>query len=163
MKFSTRKTTVLALPLLAASLLAVPSSSWAGDRQLWLRLVNMTPDAASSETSKKCVQTLRDQAAQDHLELKPMTETPLRKLIGAQGDTASFFTWNVEKTRPATKDVDSLLLVDCRPEERSFDAVLFNKTGARVQFRLRGETIDRARAMWLMDEVLRHGWAGFEL
>jgi hypothetical protein len=147
----------------AALVLSSASDTRAGDRQLALRFVNMTPDADSSEASKKCVQTLRDRAAQDHLELKPMTETPLRKLLNAEDKSVSFFAWTAEQTQAGTKDVDSLFVVDCRPEHDSYDALLVNKTGARVQFRLRGEKLDTARGIWLTDEMLRHAWAGFDL
>ena len=108
----------LGLALVASSLwLFTPADSRAGDRQLGLRFANMTPDEDSSEESKKCVQTLRDAAAQDHLELKPITETPLRKLIGAEDKSVSFLTWTHAQTVPATRDVDSFFAVDCRPEK----------------------------------------------
>lgn len=146
-----------------ASLLLTPSDGRAGDRQLAIVFVNLTPDAESTPESKKCVQTLRDQTAQEHAELKPMTETPLRKLIGAEDKSASFLEWTSAQTAPATKNVDALFVVDCRPEKQSLDALLVNRTGARVQFRLRGPTLTMARVRWTMDEVLRHAWAGFEL
>jgi hypothetical protein len=151
---------LLGVPALA---LVAASDARAGDRKLGLRFVNMTPDAASSEASTKCVATLRDRAAKDGAELRPITETPLRKLIKAEDRSVGFMTWTSAATKPAYGDVDSFFAVDCRPEQQRLDALLVNKSGARVEFRLRGESLDRARAVWVMDEVLRHAWAGFEL
>ena len=158
------------LALRLAALLAATSAALlasddarAGDRQLVIRFVNMTPDSTSSDAASKCVASLRDRALQESAELKPITETPLRKLIGAADKSVSFMTWTNAATEPAWKDVDTFFAVDCRPEEKKLDAVLFNRTGARVEFRLRGETLDRPRALWLMDEALRASWAGFEL
>jgi hypothetical protein len=100
---------------------------------------------------------------QDGVDLKAITETPLRKLIGAADKSVSFMTWTKPMTEPAWKDVDSFFAVDCRPEERRLDAVLVNKSGGRIEFRLRGETLDRPRATWLMENVILLAWSGFEL
>ena len=135
----------------------------AGYRELLLRFVNMTPDAASSDASTKGAAAFRDSAVRDSAELRPITETPLRKLIGAEDKSVSFMTWKHAALEPAWKDVDSFLAVDCRPEEKRLDALLVNKTGGRIEIRLRGETLDRPRAVWVADEVLRHAWGGFEL
>jgi hypothetical protein len=158
-----RRKLALSLAFVPAFAFVATSDVRAGDRALGLRFVNMTPDAASTPESTRCVATLRDRAVQDHAELKPITETPLRKLIHAEDKSVAFMTWTTAATKPAWNDVDSFFAVDCRPEERRLDALLVNKTGARVEFRLRGETLDRSRSVWVMDEVLRHAWAGFEL
>ena len=152
-----------ALLVSANAALLASGDARAGDRPLIVRFVNMTPDAASTDAASQCVQFLRDRAAQESVDLKPITETPLRKLINATDKSVSFMTWTNAATEPAWKDVDSLFAVDCRPEEKRLDAVLINKTGTRVEFRLRGEALDRPRAVWLMDDVLRASWAAFEL
>lgn len=135
----------------------------AGDRPLVMRFVNMTPDAASTDESSKCAAHLRDRAAQESVDLKAITETPLRKLISATDKSVSFMTWSRAQTESAWKDVDVFLAIDCRPEQRRLDALVLNKTGARIELRVRGEKLDRPRAVWVMDEVLSQAWAGFEL
>lgn len=135
----------------------------AGDRPLVMRFVNMTPDAASTDEASKCAAHLRDRAAQESVDLKAITETPLRKLISATDKSVSFMTWSRAQTESAWKDVDVFLAIDCRPEQRRLDALVLNKTGARIELRVRGEKLDRPRAVWVMDEVLSQAWAGFEL
>ncbi len=145
--------------------LGIVTGSDAGYRPLEVSFSNMTPDDASSEASKKCVQTMRDRIAADDANLKNWMETPLRKAIGATKDTdagkAPFTSWTVAQLAPVVEEQDTFIAVDCRPEQRHITVVLVNSAEAKVVFNLRGQELDRARLIWFGDEVMRHAWEGF--
>lgn len=141
------------------------SETRAGYRPLEVSFSNMTPDGASTDASKKCVQTLRDRVAADDAHLKNWMETPLRKVIraekGTEAGAAPFTSWSVPALAPAMAEQDTFLAVDCRPEEKSLTVLLVNAEKAKVIFRLRGEELSRARLIWFGDEMMRHAWEGF--
>ena len=152
--------TVLSLALSAALTLS-PSSGEAGYRPLEVTFTNMTPDAASTDASKACVQTLRDRIAADDANLANLTETPLRKLIDAPDKTKSFLDWTAKQLLPALSERDAFIAVDCRPDEKRLDVLLVNAAKSRVIFRQRGEELNRARLIWFGSELMSHAWSGF--
>lgn len=137
----------------------------AGYRPLEVSFSNMTPDEASSEASKKCVQTLRDRVVADDANLKNWMETPLRKAIQAEKGTDAgklpFVSWSAAQIAPAMEQQDTFLAVDCRPEEKSLTVLMVNAEKSKILFRLRGEELSRARIIWFGDELMRHAWEGF--
>lgn len=155
----------LAVPLIGVLILGIGTDSLAGYRPLEVSFANMTPDAASTEASKKCVQTIRDRVVSDDAHLKNWMETPLRAAIGAERGTDAgerpFSSWTVEQLAKAMDQQDAFLAVDCRPEEKRVTVLLVNSAGAKVHFRLRGEELSRARLIWFGDEMMRNAWEGF--
>jgi hypothetical protein len=158
-------TTTLTVVLAGAVILGPETESRAGYRPLEVSFSNLTPDVASSEPSKKCVQTIRDRVVSDDANLKNWMETPLRKAIHAEKQTEAgrvpFTSWTVDQVAPAMEQQDAFLAVDCRPEEKVIELFLVNSDRAKIVFRLRGEELSRARLIWFGDEVMRHAWAGF--
>jgi hypothetical protein len=158
----------------AAALFGWARATRAGERPLELVISNLTPDAASSAESKRCVQTLREGLAGGGATLYPVGETPLRALVGRTDKTESFLGWTKAELAPVLVSDklgalppylsrrDALVAVDCRPEQRTLD-VLFFTGGQRGVLHLRALPLSRERVLWMTDELLTHLWSDFEL
>lgn len=165
---------MLGLAALAGlAVLAVGAPGRAGDRPIQVVVSNMTPDAASSEASKRCVQTLRERMTADHSDLYPIGETPLRALVGHPAKSESFLVWTRDElTRvldsakapglpPALQQRDAFVAIDCRPEEKKLDVLFLNSARQRGVLRVRSLPLGRPRVLWVGDELMHQLWTGF--
>jgi hypothetical protein len=136
----------------------------AGDRELEVLFVNMTPDAQSSPASKGCVADLRGKVKAGYTHVASLGETAARKAAGQAGDS-SFLEWPASAVNAIgahqASGLDALILVDCRPEARRLDVLVAPASGAIVRLQLRRVAIDRRAIDWLAVEVMVHAWAGF--
>ncbi|MCA9605394.1 MAG: hypothetical protein KC619_07355 [Myxococcales bacterium] len=155
-----------ALPWLAALALtaAVTPEVRAGDRPLQILLVNMTPDAAVTEPARQCMRDILARVREEDSTVSRMGETALRRLVGHPG-TGPFMGWPHEDLVPVIEResdrLDSVVLVDCRPEEQFVDVLVSSPAGAVTRITLRDVAIDRHRARWIAETFLRQSWNGF--
>ncbi|MEM1415939.1 MAG: hypothetical protein AAGH15_13610, partial [Myxococcota bacterium] len=143
------------LLLLALGGVGLAAPARAGDRPLDVLLVNMT--AAPTEAGRACSQTLRRTVRADYTRMSTLGETRLREALGApEGD---FLTWPSARFTELRRDrqLDTVVLFDCRPEETRFDALVV-ADGGRTRLSLRRLPFDRARARWLGGRILAAGW-----
>ena len=141
--------------------LSIPTAD-AGDRQLEVLLVDMTPDESPS---KECVKQIRKVIAEDYSEIQKMGETKLRKMAGKPTKGESFIDWPTDvimKMRKADESyVDTFVLVDCRPDKKQVDILVVPSSNGVARLSLRQLTIDKAVMKWLGAAVLRRAWNGF--
>ena len=117
----------------------------AGERPLEVVLVNLTPDAASSEASKQCVRAVEKKIASDEVHVVRVGETAARKQAGTAG--VAIMDWRAEalarlKPRDGTP-ADAVVLVDCRPELRRLGVVVAPASGGVARIEL-GVVPDRS-------------------
>jgi hypothetical protein len=133
--------------------LSASQSSRAGDISIVLSFANMTPDALSSEASKKCAARLRGALVSSGADVKSIGETALRKAVGSEDKTKSFMGWKAEQ-------VDRILVaVDCRPETQSLDVLFVGLSELELTLRLRGQELSVRRQDWFAKDLLSHVWA----
>jgi hypothetical protein len=156
-----------ALAVLLAAGLAVlaPAPADAGYRELHVLFVNMTPDAESSGPSKECVRAIKRELEGDDFKMWSIGETRLR---GQAGKTAGepFLSWTAadyEKIpAPSAEDgLDTIVLVDCRPERRQLDVAIRPPSGGVVRLKLRHRAVDARAIDWVGAAILRRAWSGF--
>ncbi len=115
------------------------SGSRAGDRELKVLLVDMTPNALSTEASNACVHTIRKKLLEDYVRISRMGESRVRSLVGEAVNKKPFLSWTGMDTKTArgerAKWPDTLLLIDCRPEAQTLD-VLVSTRPPRKPYRL---------------------------
>ncbi len=135
----------LALSTLLLCALLLPGAANAGDRQLELMFVNMTPDAKSGGESSACAKAIRQLAAKDYTRIRKQGETKTRKMVGVDKGGAHFTTWKAEqfssiwdwnKQRDA---FDTALLIDCRPDEGALDILVVPASKRKVVIRVRSK------------------------
>jgi hypothetical protein len=136
----------------------------AGDRQVEILIVNMTPDAASSAASKQCVKAIEKKLGAEYTHMGRMGETALRKLVGKTAGEP-FLSWPLESLKPAKERgetwIDALVLIDCRPEGKTLDVLVSPPAKGLTLFKLRTLTPDAAIADLVADAIFRRGTAGF--
>lgn len=147
--------------LLALLSLTGPSSASAGWRELELLVVNMTP--APTDAGRRCFQQVLHVVRGDTTILRRMGETRLRTLVGdPDGD---FMSWDPAALRAAHEEgetwLDTLVLVDCRPEDQRLDIYVSPPARDRATLRLRGRELsaERVRASASLAEL--YAWSGF--
>jgi len=148
----------------AICVLTIPEAS-AGARDLEIVMTNMTPDDASSEDSKACVKRVRNLLTHDEVHEQYMGETEMRKLAGAPDKKVSFLSWKLKqlqgvRERPG-REVDTVVLIDCRPEKKSIDLLLATSDDSLTRIQLRNVPLTPARLAWLSKELVRQAWVGF--
>jgi len=160
----TRPFAVAALVALFCLLLA-PRPASAGERQLEVLLVNMTPDALSTGASKACVAAVKKTIAADDTHITTLGETPLRKAVGKPKKGTPFLDWPhtaFKKVRERGEAwIDAVVLIDCRPESGRLDVLVAPAAAGTARIELRTPTIDPRAARWVGAAILRRAWAGF--
>lgn len=156
----------LALVLVLAAL-AFAEPARAGDRQLEILLVNMTPEPTAE--GRACMREIERRVREEYSHVTRMGETPLRRLVG-DAAAEDFTAWSYGDLAPVVQRgpdgrgetwLDSVVLVDCRPEARRADVVVTSPARGLTLLTLRDVPIDRRRARWLADTFLRQSWTGF--
>ena len=135
----------------------------AGERPLEIVLVNLTPDAASSEVSKQCVRAVEKRIGAGDVHVVRLGETAARKQAGTAG--VALLDWRADalarlKPREGTP-ADTVVLVDCRPELRRLVVAVSAPSGGVARLELDGVPVDRAATDLMADAILRRAWAGF--
>jgi hypothetical protein len=149
----------LAMALLAAA------TAHAGDRQLEVLFVNLTPDAQSNDASRLCVRAIESKIKADYSIVNKMGETALRQLTGKTAGEP-FLEWPVESFKPARerKDqtwIDAVILVDCRPDAGQLDVLVNPASGGTARLAVRRVALDAKSAGFVGEAILRRAWAGF--
>lgn len=139
----------------------------AGDRQLELLFINMTPDALADPASDACVSDFEKQVRQGYVHLRRMGETRFRRLVHKPDRSESFLAWTGAQLRPARERgeawTDTVILVDCRPVEDRLDILVASPDGGTTAIRSRRLPLSPKRLAWLVQELWRHAWAGFNV
>lgn len=148
----------------AAITTLVSGAATAGDRRLEVLFVNMTPDDRATKDSKTCVDAIREGIAEDYTQVTRLGESKLRAAVGKPAGEP-FLDWEhplfaAVKARGDTQ-IDAVVLIDCRPEARTFDALIVPRVEGTARLRLRGRALGAARVRWLSQMVLRRAWLGF--
>lgn len=146
-------------------LVAVAGPARAGDRKLEVLFVNMTPDAASTPASKACVRAIEKRVTEDYTEVKRIGETALRKLA-AKTAGEPFMSWPRAALdgAPRQRDpiaVDTIILVDCRPEAQALDILVAPSAKGLARLQLRRVALDAAALKLVAEALLRRAWSGF--
>ena len=140
-----------------------PSSVRAGDRRLQILVVNMTPTSTAS--GRTCTDAIVRRIRDDYTTVSRLGETPLRRLTGHEGETTTFLAWPYADFRAVIErgetHMDSVALVDCRPDERRVDVLVTSRRGVVSRIELRDVRVDATRAAWIADTLLRQAWLGF--
>jgi stage V sporulation protein SpoVS len=139
--------------LIGSAPLTSTTQTQAGEQYLKVHFTNMTPDALSSDASKKCAAKVRGALLHDGIEVQAIGETALRKAVGAEDKSKGFMDWSPEQVKMA------LVAVDCRPEQKQLD-VLFINGKVKEAHRVRGQELTLRRLNWFTRELVRHLWAG---
>lgn len=164
---STRSSVPAVCVVLAAMLaLTAPLGARAGDRELEILLVNMTPDAALTDAGRACMRDIEARVREEYAHVARMGETPVRRLVQHERDDVDFLAWPYADLRPVIERgdetwLDSVVLVDCRPDERRADVLVTSPARGATRISLRDVPIDRRRARWLAETFLRQSWNGF--
>ena len=152
------------------AVISVAAVSWsgitsAGDRQLSVLFVNMTPDALSDDASKKCVKDVEKVIAADYSEIKRMGETKLRKHAGHPDKSKSFMGWQAKALKKPKEAGgayhDTVVLIDCRPTEKSIDVLVSPPSDGVSRFKVRSLEVNTKLAKWVGNSILRRAWNGF--
>lgn len=138
----------------------------AGDRDLEILVVNMTPDAASDEASRTCFQRVLRGIRNDGTHLLRRGETGLLRLV-QRDDPREFMSWPDEALTDAHSRVqthniplDSIALVDCRPSEQSLVVRVSSPSGATSRIRLGGFAVEE-HAAFVARRIRDRAWAGW--
>ena len=139
--------------------------SEAGDRELSVLFVNMTPDALSDDASKACVKQIEKVIAADYSTVKRLGETKLRKLAGYPTKGDSFLDWRASSLKKPKeyKEAyhDTVVLVDCRPAAQSIDVMVSPPSDGVSRMKIRNMQINKKLTKWVGRSVLRRAWNGF--
>lgn len=155
-----RATTAFAL--MALTLVATERGARAGDRELEILLVNMTPDPVSDE-ARSCADRIRRVVRDGYTNMSQIGETAFRAQVGdADGD---FMEWTAAQLRPVKERddtwLDTVLLYDCRPNAQRADILIAPADGELRRLRLRGVPIDDELTTVVATRALAYGWLGF--
>jgi hypothetical protein len=158
----TVRRTLTTLALIALALLTTERGARAGDRELEILLVNMSPDPVSDE-ARSCADRIRRVVRDGYTHMTQVGETAFREQVGdASGD---FMTWTAEQLRPVKERedtwLDTVLLYDCRPNAARADLLIAPADGELRRMRLRAVPIDDDLATALATRALAYGWIGF--
>ena len=120
----------------------------AGCGGILVTVVNMTPEAASTEASRSCIATIRrvfrqTEACIGKAEVRSVGETAYRKRIG-KTDAEPFMAWPQSAFGGDGSGVGwtSTVLVSCQPEMRYLDFAVVPPSGVVVHLRSRRVNLD---------------------
>ncbi|MFO0685955.1 MAG: hypothetical protein U0234_28100 [Sandaracinus sp.] len=151
----------IALFVLSLAVLGAPPSARAGDRQLELTLVDVSPRGTPG--SSACMAAVSAEIRQDYVDLRPMTQARLLRTLGlATG--SDYTTWTSAAFNDAEgypRITESVALVDCRPDERRVTVRVFPPNDHAAQIDLRDVELDDAHQHWVGTLVLSLAWMGF--
>src|SRR5262245_525823 len=147
------------------ALLFLATTAHAGDRRVDTLIVNMTPDAASTEPSKQCVKAIETHVRAEYSEVTRMGETPLRERVGKTAGEP-MLTWTAEDLARARHKGeagmhDAVILIDCRPELKMLDVVVTSADPNLTHFLLRRVEPNRKRLTLVAQAIMRRAWLGF--
>jgi len=145
-----------------AALIFMPTTTRAGDREMDTLIVDMSPNG--TPTAHACFMRIRGIYAHDYTIMHGSGETAARRRAGEPGP--DFMSWNREalmglSRKPDGLRSDTVVLVDCRPNDRRADVLVMESGGNITQVRLRDVELDRGRIRWLGQRLLRISWSGF--
>lgn len=153
----------LAITLLALTLavLGTPPAARAGDRQLELTLVDVSPRGTPG--SSACMAAVSAVIREDYVDLRPMTQARLvRAITPPEGSDYTSWTSALFNTSEGIPRLtESVALVDCRPEERRVTVRVFPPNDHAAQIDLRDVALDEAHQRWVGTLVLSLAWMGF--
>lgn len=147
--------------LLATLCWGAPNRVEAGDRELAILFVNMTPDAASTDASKACIAAIRNQLKAGYTIVTAKGESWIRARH-PDGKAQDFMSWStvVPTGSKELGYVDALMLVDCRPEQSLLQAWISPANGRVGTLRLQRKP-SKADVAFFSKMMLVHGWLGF--
>ena len=151
---------------LAVATLATARPARAGWRELEVLLVDATP-ADAGAAGARCVREVVEQFDPGETKLTRRTLAAVTPKLG--NPPLAILAWTADlltPLRPYRHDdldgtYDAIVVVDCRPDQRHLDVVVDAITPGLVTYRVRTLAIDGALLAWLVDDVRRHGYAGF--
>lgn len=135
----------------------------AGSRELEVLFVNMTPDAESGGTSKKCVESIRSRIKKRDTRVKKLGESKIRKAVGINKEDAPFITWAAKlfkKQIYPKGDADVVILVDCRPDKKHLELLLVPTRLRPLRISYQMEPTE-ALLKAVTDRLLAHAWDDF--
>ncbi len=160
----TRNRWIVVCALIVASWLRIDPAH-AGDRELEVLFVNMTPDAVSDAASKTCVSQIKAALGKEYARITRHGETKLRKRVGVPKGGTPFLEWTSKQLKPAIRQgetwFDTVILVDCQPKTKQIDVLVTSSVGGIARIRVRHLELNKDRTRWLTKRILRHSWRGF--
>ncbi len=151
----------LALFAFSLVVLGAPPAARAGDRELELTLVDVSPRGTPG--SSACMAAVSAEIRHDDVDLRPMTLARLLRTIG-QPAGSDYTTWTSATFNTAEgipRLTESVALVDCRPDERRATLRVFPPNDHAAQMDVRDVELDDAHQHWLGTLVLSLAWMGF--
>jgi len=155
------------IPTLALAALVLctgePRDARAGDRELEILLVNMTPGPVSDE-ARACADRIRRVVRNGYTNVSQIGESALRRQVS---DTSGedFMSYAGDRLQPVKQRegtwFDTVVLYDCRPNAKRADLLIHPADGEPRRMRLRGVPIDPALAEAMANRALAYGWIGF--
>ncbi len=147
-----------------AVVLGWASLAVAGDRELEILVVNMTPDTSVTEASSQCFAAVLRKIRQDDTHVVRLGEAAMLRVSG-RSDPRDFLEWPTDALEPlrirGEERLDAIALIDCRPDEQRLDALVASPARGMARLRLRGIEVDAGRSHWMADRILNHAWIGF--
>jgi len=146
---------------LSTVLIATPSL--AGDRPLEVLFVNMTPDALATKRSDECVKQIRHALGKD-IDFQRTGETRLRKRV-RKTNGEPFLDWPDATYERATSNpswgIDTLVLVDCRPETNILNLAHSPANHGVTKIRMHSVNLTKTTTKWIGRAIRPRIWVGF--
>lgn len=162
------KSVLLIGACIALMTLALPDDARAGQGSLALLFVDVTPKDAIDKSAKRCSRYLRKFLHDEEYGEVELTRTSRRKLHKWAGKPARQpLQWSAEALeKPKQIEgvfIQAIVLVDCRPSEGHFEALISPPSGNLARIQMRSLSVDKKVAKWLSEAILRRAWAGWTL
>jgi hypothetical protein len=150
--------------LLAACLLT-EGTVRAGDRELEVMLVDLTPVALRDASETQCINRFA-KSMRAEARVRVLAEAEFRKRTKKVADTRPFLGWKAEEVEGARvldqhTAMDSIVLVDCRPADKQLDVLVVPNPDATVRLRLRARALTDARIATIAESAVRYAWVSF--
>ena len=138
----------------------------AGDRELELIVVNMTPDEESGGTSTACVDAMKSTFKKDYAVVKKLGETKTRKATGVPKGGEHFLRWKAEQFESLKNDhprhgySDAVILIDCRPDQDMLDVLVVPSGNRTMSVSLRAKQ-NKLLLQAVTKRILSQAWDAF--
>jgi hypothetical protein len=137
----------------------------AGDRELEVMIVDLTPSTLRDADQKQCLARFTH-GVRSEARVHSVREADFRKRARKLDDASPFLGWkapDVEGARILDQHtaVDSIVLVDCRPRDKRVDLLVVPNDSATVRMQLRERALTEARITTLATSAVRYSWVSF--
>ena len=137
----------------------------AGDRELEVMIVDLTPSTLRDADQKQCLARFT-RGVRKEARVHSLSEADFRKRVKKVDDASPFLDWKAPDLEGARildehTAMDSIALLDCRPRDKHLDLLLVPNDSATVRMQLRARALTEARIATLAASAVRYSWVSF--